>query len=102
MKNKKINIEKVHSDISDLTGINKIETKKILKDIFFVIKKYILNGNGVSIDNFGIFIVKTQKERVYYDKVTREKKKKKKRKVVKFKPCIEFKNSMKGVTNETD
>lgn len=97
MKRKKCPNKKLYTKISDQTGLDKSETKKIVQTIFSLIKTELINGNEITIPKFGKFRIISVNSKTYHDAISGTMKTSTPRKRVRFTMCKELKSILTGV-----
>ena len=79
------------SEISEATGLTKVDTEAVVNGVLVTISKALQQGNGIEIRGFGTFKVREKKERIARNPRTGEKVDVPRRFVPVFKPSRELK-----------
>ena len=80
--------------ISNSTGLKQVIVKKIVQEIFNVLRDSLLNGENVEIRNFGVFKIKKRKPKIGRNPRTGEAVPIKERKVIVFKSGLRVKKEL--------
>ncbi len=80
--------------ISNRAGIRQVVVKKIVQEVFNVIKESLLAGERIEIRNFGVFKVKIRKPKIGRNPRTGEVVPIKERKVIVFKSGLKIKKEL--------
>ncbi len=59
-KTKKVKINQIYDDITDLSSLSRGDVKSVIDNFFHVIGKYFKDGRGADLDEFGEFEVTLQ------------------------------------------